>query len=437
MNSPSTDTANYPTMSEGPAYTPRILVVGTTDDYIQWIREQLPGRGVFLVDKGGRKNGGGVWGACDDEIASSLLDSEKVWRDVTHYLDTSQVTVEGVVCFDCEYLALASVIARKLDLRAPSLDAIIRCRSKYASKIEWQRHHVGCPDCRHVHFLSEAKAFFQQATSPCVLKPLTGSGSELVFVCNDLTALEKNWGIMENGLAFRAHTPMYKNGDMAGAVIETFAQGDEYSCDFIIENGMVKILRLSRKIPYPIGPFGTTWAYMLLAPGRFPLAPDRLNRKLADAARALGLERAICMADFIVREETIRFLEMTPRPGGDCLPHLLRTVRGFDMLKFAMDFSCGKHEPSYPGLDENGVTGVRIFANKSGVLSHIDTRLLTDDDRVLDIYFKHTPGHEIRMPPLDYDSWILGHVVFRPDPALDVVDQLNDICGRVSMEIRS
>ena len=436
MRSPSTDMIKHPLITpERSPSTPRILVVGTTDDYILWIREQVPGRAVFLVEKGGRKTAGNLCEAAGDEIASSLLDSEKVWRDVNHYLSAWQVTVEGVACFDCEYLALAISIAKKLDLPAPSLNAIILARSKYLSKIEWQRHHVPCPDCRHVHSLAEARAFFQQAVSPCVLKPLTGSGSELVFVCRDMAALEKNWGVMEDGLAARTHTPMYNNGDMPGAVIERFVQGEEYSCDFIIENGGVTVLRLTRKIPFPFGPFGTTWAYVLLALDRFPRSTNRLNRELAAAARALGLERAICMADFIVSEEEICFLEMTPRPGGDCLPHLLRTVRGFDMLRFTMDFSCGKHEPSTSTNHEDGVTGVRIFAHKNGVLGHIDTRLLADDKRVLDVYFKHAPGHDIEMPPLDYDSWILGHVVFRPDTALDLVDQLNDICGRIGVEI--
>ena len=105
------------------------------------------------------------------------------------------------------------------------------------------------------------------------------------------------------------------------------------------------------------------------------------------------------------------------------------------MLKFTMDFSCGKHDPSYPGIDEDGVTGGRIFAQKSGVLRHVDTRRLQNDVRLLDVHIKHAPGHDIKMPPLDYDSWILGHVVFRPDPTLDVVAQLNDICGQVTMEI--
>ncbi len=74
------------------------------------------------------------------------------------------------------------------------------------------------------------------------------------------------------------------------------------------------------------------------------------------------------MMDFIISENQVVLIELTPRPGGDCLPHLLKASTNLDILKLSLDFA-----QNYP-LDLNNThgsspyVGIRLHAGQSGVL---------------------------------------------------------------------
>ena len=61
--------------------------------------------------------------------------------------------------------------------------------------------------------------------------------------------------------------------------------------------------------------------------------------------RACGGSAAntIIMADFIFKDDQFYFLEMTPRPGGDCLPDLIQASLGYDTLGLAIEYAVDKN----------------------------------------------------------------------------------------------
>ncbi|MBU0993567.1 MAG: ATP-grasp domain-containing protein [Proteobacteria bacterium] len=414
----------------------KVLIVGTTEDYVEWIRQASPDRAVFLVDREDRQRRCLSCPSSPDEVITDLDQMDAVRKELTLYLQAGKVTIDGIVCFDCEYMALAAGLADIFHLPYPSLAAIEHCRNKYLSKIIWEKHGVNCPGVRLIRSLKDAFLFFNEMNLPCVLKPVSGSGSELVFICRNAGDIRHAYERIESGLEKRADLAMYRNEKSSSIVMETFADGSEYSCDFVIEDKHVAILRLTRKMYYPFGPFGTTWAYILTSRSAIQTGEKDLEELLADAAGSLGIDRSICMVDFIIQGDDVVFLEMTPRPGGDCLPHLLKTVRGFDMLQFAMDFSSGKPVVLPSSIHhEEPMMGVRIFAGANGILKTIHTENVRKDKRILDVYLKYPSGHQVTMPPEDYDSWILGHVVYKPEPARNLELQLEELKQKIIVEI--
>ena len=61
---------------------------------------------------------------------------------------------------------------------------------------------------------------------------------------------------------------------------------------------------------------------------------------------------------------------------------------------------------------------------------------LEADPRILEIGLAKKPGDAIVMPPGDYDSWVLGHVIVRLEPGQDPADELYNLDGkiRIAME---
>jgi biotin carboxylase len=298
----------------------------------------------------------------------------------------------------------------------------------------WRHAGVPCPNSRTVSSSHEAVEALRTIGPPCVIKPASGSGSEFVFSCGSADKIRHASQTLIASLSAKADHPMYA----AAAdhfLVEEMISGLEYSCDALLTNGEVRLIRLARKIPKLDGPFGCALAYEVPACLPENVSIDHVTTVLARAARALKLTDTIFMADFIFSPKGMVMLELSPRPGGDCLPDTIRHSSGLDMLGLALDFAEGRDCHVPPSDRWQRTAGLRIFASQSGRLQRLDTAPACDDQRVCGVYRKHRPGHQIVLPPDDYDSWILGHIIFTPQQNGDIVDQCMSILDNVNIVI--
>jgi len=415
----------------------KVLVVGTTPDYIDWIRLSCPDRALFLTDPAARRQAREPCPSPAEEILCDLTDYDRVKKKLQRHLLEEKLHLGGIASFDCESMELAAVLAPQYGLPYPSVQAIQNCRDKYLSKSLWQKCDLHTPRNRLVRSAKEAAAFFRELGAACVLKPLSGSGSELIFRCDSAYDCEHYFLKIQSGLQQRRTQRLYRpfSADDAAILAEECVDGCEYSCDFVIEDGRVEVIRLTRKIISRHKPFGTALGYFLPASLPDEIAACDLPPTLHRSAAALGLERALCMLDFMVCNGRMVLLELAPRPGGDCLPFLLRRSRRLDILKLFMDFSQKRPLQLKPPPDMRSYIGLRLHARQSGILKKIDAHRLQQDARVHEIHLIRKPGHAIKIPPDDYDSWLLGHVIFEPDATGEVEGQCHELLAKIALEI--
>ncbi len=417
----------------------RVLVVGTTSDYIQWILDACPDRALFVTDPEIRKKAGEKPPQPNEELVCPLSDLDAVIHQLTGHIQHWKQTITGVVCFDCENMALASRLAQFFNLDYPDVDVIERCRNKHLSKQIWRQNNVPCPDTEAVDTIKDIFKFMDTAPEGLVLKPFFGSGSELVFMCRNQTEAKNAFHTIQHGLKKRLENPLFRTSGCHPHLMlaEKMISGPEFSCDFIVENHAVVIIRMTRKIKSASLPFGTVSGYMIPAhlPENIPQA--KLEIILRDGAAALGIQRGICMVDFIVNQNTPVLIEMTPRPGGDCLPQLLKAAGNLDILSLALDFA--EKKPVNPVRSDRFKlhVGFRIHAEKGGVLKGVNIDALKDEKRVKSISLSKSAGHVIAMPPEDYDSWLLGHMIIVPDSKKFPEAQSFLMAKRVKVEIES
>ena len=421
----------------------RVLVVGTTADYIDILCRRFPGRAVFLTDIRERAKAMETPPDEDTEVQCDLTDLQTALVALREHLDRWRIDASGIACFDCESLPLAARVAPSLALPYASPEAVSVCRSKFASKQAWRRAGLPCPDVEAVSTAADAVSFVERINAPAVLKPLTGSGSELTFLVRNAEECSKAFHTLKSRLAQHPDIRMYSCGAWEGNgldprlvfVAEEYIAGPEYSCDFLLDAGRVQIVRIAKKIPASEQTFGTILAYVLPAelPPAFELGNFR--SQLREAARVLGIQRAICMLDFIAQGSKAVMLEMTPRPGGDCLPSLIRRGCGLDILGCALDFAEGR-PVAVPGpSDWRRLAGLHLWASRPGVIQNIDSRPLLEDRRVLECHMKRGPGHRVVLPPEDYDSRLLGHVIFEPSEPDDIENECVQISAKLSVEM--
>jgi len=422
---------------------PRTVVVGTTADYIDTIRNRYPGQALFMTAPAERSAAKEPKPQAREEILSDLSEFERAVAALESHCLQWKIIPKGVVCFDCESLELAAHIAGKLDLPFPSRQSVANCRNKFLSKQIWRRNGIPCPQAEIIRNQKEALEAMTRFQRPVIIKPLTGSGSELVFKCTGPKEVEAAFDMVQTRLADHPNQRMYRNSNHGESsldsrkafLMEAFVEGDEFSCDFIIDGDDFMLVRTAAKIPVSDQSVGIALAYVV--PGEIPdtLQQAQLSRQFRRAANVLGIKRSLCMVDFIIHRNSAFLLELTPRPGGDCLPQLIRASSGLDMLGLALDFSTGKpitipHESHWEKL-----VGMRILAESTGVVRHIDESGLKSHRSVRAWGLKAGPGHRVKAPPDDYDSRVLGHVVFEPHSTQPLLSQCMAIRSKIDIQM--
>ena len=434
---PSSDILGCNYRGQSPALSePKVLVVGTTSDYVNLLRQSNPGRALYLSAQSERNSAVEPAPQPWEEITCDLDDDASlILGDIKDHLKRWNNSLDGLVCFDCESLELAASLAQGLSLRYPSVESIALCRDKFVSKSIWQKNGVPCPRHRLVQSAVGVFNFLQEIDRPCVIKPLSGSGSELVFICSSKKDCDKGAQMILAGLANRKNSRLYNKADSL-FMAEEFVAGHEFSCDFAIRNGRAEILRLTKKLKYTAKPFGTINGYMITDFFKAGLNQKELSDILQHGAAVLGIEDAICMVDFVVDRGKVMLLEITPRPGGDCIPFLLNRASGFDILGYSLDFAQNRlvADPRNP-LPAPGLAALRLHAGINGEIVKINSRRLCRDPRIQEVCLIRAAGHRVVMPPADYDSWYLGYVLFYPFPGVQVEQQCCELRRLLDLEI--
>ena len=119
-----------------------------------------------------------------------------------------------------------------------------------------------CPKVKIVRDATAVYDFMKEIDRPCVIKPLTGSGSELVFRCTSKKDCDKWAQVIQQELKSRQQQRLYTKATTS-FIAEEFICGDEYSCDFSISNNRIEVIRLTKKIHARGKPFGTIAGYAL------------------------------------------------------------------------------------------------------------------------------------------------------------------------------
>ena len=342
-------------------------------------------------------------------------------------------------------MTLAAFVARALGLNYPSAEAVAACRSKYVCKRLWREAGLPCPDVELVHSAAEAVSFLRRTAGPAVMKPITGSGSELVFRCNSENDCVDAFARLTSGLTDHHDRRLYAPCCLDGVevdprqtfVVEEFVEGDEFSCDFAVERGRVRVLRIARKIPHRSEAFGTTLAYVVPAELPRGALDEGFTSQLGAAANSLGVERAICMLDFVVRDGRALMIELAPRPGGDCLPPLLLRSYGLDILGCALNLAEGRRLDQPKRMRPTPLVAVRLFAARSGVIARVDAAALRQDRRVVECSATEKEHRRVALSPDDSRSRLLGHVIFEPAGIQSIETECIEIASRLKVHMKA
>jgi biotin carboxylase len=355
-----------------------------------------------------------------------LSDPVRAAEQIAHRArDTPFAAIVGV---DDQGVMAAAMGAERLGLPHNPPDAVARTRDKAAMRQALAAHGVPQPRFALLAGDADAATVARKVGLPCVIKPLSLSGSRGVIRADDAEQA-RSAAKRIRGILAAAREP-------AGAplLVESYLPGVEVAVEGLLRAGRLEVLALFDK-PDPLeGPYFEETLYV--TPSRLP-APVQaeIEAVTAQAAAALGLREGPIHAELRVDGDRVSILELAARSIGGLCSRALRFGAGVSLEEVILRHALGL------GLGdvarESAASGVMMIPiPRAGVLGAVDG--LEDARAVPGIGgLEITIARGRPVVPLPDGDRYLGFMFARADSADAVERSLRAAHDRLRIEITS
>ncbi|MEA2430121.1 MAG: hypothetical protein QOI19_594 [Thermoleophilaceae bacterium] len=348
----------------------------------------------------------------DRSVTLSLSQPEMAADQIERLAE--RAPLDAIVAVDDGGTRAAALAAARLGLRGNPPEAVARARDKAKMRAAFDRAGIPQPAWR-VGSDPGAVGF------PCVLKPLTRSGSQGVIRANT----------PEEAADAAARIRALLEDENAELLVERFAEGDEVAVEGLLHDGRLEVLAVFDK-PDPLdGPYFEETIYV--TPSRHP--PEvlaQVHRLTAEAAEALGLTEGAIHAELRLGPP-ITVLELAARSIGGLCSRSLRFGLGVSLEELILRHALGL--PLDHIRREELASGVMMLPIRTeGVLKDVRGQ---DEARATE----HIAGLEISIPrgrpvtPLPEGDRYLGFLFAKAETPEQVEAALREAHGRLEVEI--
>ncbi|MFJ4010152.1 ATP-grasp domain-containing protein [Streptomyces sp. NPDC090026] len=312
-----------------------VLIVGTGRDFPARIRAIHPGARTTVfcrLDSVGRVRAPGenarVLGLRDDA-------PEQEWVDLAAAVHARDPFTR-IGTFGERNQSHYASIAEALGLTAHSPNTVHLVHDKQAMRARLSEAGVDSTAGARAADLDALRAFVHRYGLPCVVKPVSNSGSAGITKVTSETELAG---------AFARANDSYEGLAHAGVLVEEFLDGPQFSVEAVSEAGEHQVVAITAKFSDPA-------SFVELG----HVTPARLTDEVRNEVHAhvgavldaLGVEFGPTHSEICLTEKGPRLIETHVRMGGDEIPALVQDATGVDVDDCAARQTLG--ESILPGV---------------------------------------------------------------------------------------
>ncbi|MBE2223495.1 MAG: ATP-grasp domain-containing protein [Anaerolineae bacterium] len=254
-----------------------------------------------------------------DNLGITLgLDYDDVETAVTTITEFAQThPLNAILAVDDSGTLLAAKAADALNLPHNNPAAALAARNKLVMRTMLQAGGVRVPQFRRFALTDDPGEIATQVPFPCVVKPLTLSGSRGVIRANDSQELTAAIARLRRMLLKLSPDPDQP------FLVEAYIPGVEVALEGMLDNGTLHLLALFDKPDPLVGPFFEETIYV--TPSRLPDAVQQaILETTMKSAQALGLRTGPVHAELRVNEQGAWLVEVAGRSIGGLCSQTLR-----------------------------------------------------------------------------------------------------------------
>jgi len=268
--------------------------------------------------------------------------------------------IAGVTSSSEYFVAAAAKIAGQLGLPAPDSEAIATCRDKHLQRLRLAAEGIDSPSFHLATSADEAVTAAEEIGFPVVLKPVYGSGSIGVKLCENAAAVAAHAGELLSQRENERGQPIPQR-----ILVEELVTGQEYS----VETFNTVAIGVTRKH------LGSLPAFIEVGHDYPAVLNAELERSISQIAlralEALGLGWGPAHVEIRVTEDGPKIIEVNPRLAGGFIPELVRLASGVDLISATVRQVIGREPSLTPQRNQH--TSIRfIVAEREGRLEAIN-----------------------------------------------------------------
>jgi biotin carboxylase len=322
--------------------------------------------------------------------------------------------LDAIVAVDDGGTRAAAIASERLGLRGNPPDAVARARDKAAMREVFEEAGVPQPEWR-LGADPDAVGF------PCVIKPLTRSGSQGVIRADTPQEAE--------AAAARIRTIL--DDPQAELLVERFVPGDEVAVEALLTEGQIEVLAVFDKPDSLDGPYFEETIYV--TPSRKPTQVlEQVHVATAQAAAALGLTDGPVHAEMRIGPR-VTVLELAARSIGGLCSRSLRFGLGVSLEEVILRHALGL-PPGHLRREDRASGVMMLPIPRAGTLNEVRGQ---DEARAVE----HIAGLEISIArgkpvvPLPEGDRYLGFLFAKADTPEQVEQALREAHAKLDVDV--
>jgi biotin carboxylase len=318
---------------------------------------------------------------------------------------------QAVLATDDSAVNLAAEVAQQLGLSHNPPSAVQFTHRKDLARTRLAEHGLPVPAFQRIDLHADIDSQAAALHYPCVIKPLSLSGSRGVIRVNDpqqaVAAMRRVAAIIK---------PLTNEEEQRFLLAEDYLPGIEVAVEAMLHNGKLQVLAIFDK-PEPLeGPYFEESYYT--TPSRLSASRQQLiTQRVSDACAAYGLRQGPIHAELRLHKQQAWILEVAARTiGGQCA-QLLKQGSGYGLEQLVLAQAIGKPLPTLHTKKAAGVMMIPI--PKAGILRRVEgLGAARKIPHILDIEIYVREGYELI--PLPEGAAYLGFIFAEADYPEDV-----------------
>lgn len=285
-----------------------------------------------------------------------------------------QIGICGI-CSIASDLAMVTVnyVAQSLGLVSNTVEATAKSTNKHLMRKAFEAN--GDPSPKSILVDVDTKLDSLELTYPVIVKPTDRSGSRGIYKITDPAELEG-----------AVHASM-QEGFEHKVLVEEFAEGQEYSVEYISYRGEHHFLALTHKY--------TTGAPHFIETGHLQPAPvseetvANVRAVVEHALDTLELKNGASHSEVKIDDKgNIRIIEIGGRMGGDCIgSDMVRYSTGMDFVRMVIQVATGEKPDFTPVCEPHPVAVKFIFTKED--LADLEKMQKEEPQRILSVVDLH------------------------------------------------